>query len=171
MSSVVFHGKSDIPEVVALRQSETVLEFVRRAHGTADVEIACIGVRDADEDLELEAVLIDVAADGEHIHHSRKCRHIAVSVRYGGHPSRSREFKPHTTVGKVLQWAEKEYGIPPDQRGQFRLKLPNVQEYLENDELLGELVTGAPCELKLDLVRTEQNAGARREPRSAATPR
>lgn len=159
MAKVVFHGKSEIPEIVDLRLGESVQDFVCRVHGSAEIEIACVGIRDSDDDLELAAIVVEVVRDGDHLHHSRRCREIAVTVRYAGLPTHRRDFKPHATVGKVLRWAEGVYDIPPDQRGQFRLKLPNVQGYLENDELLGELVRDAPCELKLDLVRTEQNAG------------
>lgn len=160
MPKVVFHGKAELPEIFDLQENERVAEFVRRVYGSEEVEISCVGIRDADDDLELDVILVEAIQDGEHLHHSRTCRHIAVTVRYGGPPYKQHDFKPYTSVGKVLAWSEEKYEIPKDQWGQFRLKLPNAQEYLENDELLGDLVREEPCELRVDLVRTEQNAGS-----------
>lgn len=161
--AVVVHGIDTVPVILEVRADQSgrkMLEEVRDRGLGIDLATASVAVRDAEELIDLDVALSVAARPGDHLYvHRHECRRVHVDVRFAG-ATKGREFTAQTSVGLVLKWAEREFEIVRDQRGQYRLKLPNANEYLDNDILLGELVTEKPCTLRVDLVRAEQNAGA-----------
>ena len=161
---LVIHGLAVVPEVVEVRDGETSRELFERLRGKGheiDLAVAVLSERDKDGDIDSTVVLIEFLDEGAHVHvrhRDRHCDKIDLRVRFGKE-TKSRHVRVNSTVGKALEWAASEFGIIPSQRAQYRLKLPTATEYLDNDALFGELVTSPPCELAVDLVRFEQNAG------------
>ena len=160
--SILIHGLRPAAEIVEVFPAETAAGLLRRLkeHGhEIDLDVAILSFRDADDDLRSDVVLVEILESGSHVHIHHHCPRINVEVRFPPH-AKTHEFRANKTIGKILAWAEHEFGIIPGQRGQYRLKLPTAIEYLDNDLHVGELVKQPPCELRVDLVRIEQNAGS-----------
>jgi len=160
---IVVHGLDPVPQIVDIGPAERGSDLLARLLEESRVVTAdlALQLRDADEEIDLNIVLAVAVREGDHLYvHKHKCREIDVDVRFAGHSPKAHKFSASATIGRVLSWAEREFEIIPAQRGQYRLKLSDVSEYLDNDLLLGEIVTKEPCSLRVDLVRAEQNAGA-----------
>lgn len=164
-SAFVVHGIDAVPRITHVSADDTAEQMLDalREQGFSIEPAATIAVADTDEEIDPDSALSVVVQDGAHLFvYQHACKRLHVDIRFGG-ASKSREFRASDTVGRVLSWAEREFEIVSAQRGQYRLKLPTANEYLDNDLMLGEVVNTEPCELRVDLVRAEQNAGAAAE--------
>lgn len=82
-----------------------------------------------------------------HVHRHRR---ILVTVNYSD-KSPSKEFTPGTTVRRVKEWAEKEFGIKDDDTIEYALQLCGSQVKPPESTHVGTLVKGECRDLCFDL--------------------
>ncbi len=84
-----------------------------------------------------------------HVHH---CRHIAVTVHFGGKSKRHR-FLPNTTIGVASEWARRKFHFDPAVAGEYVLQLVGSPVQPRSDEHLGNLVRGDVCGIEFNIVK------------------
>jgi hypothetical protein len=120
------------PELIEVEESITVEELIVRHGNEGDRAWA----RDGDE-LIVTEIVVDIVEERSHIHVGPHAK-IDVTVRYET-GDKSKEYKPGTKVQTVLDWARGDDGfnVPPNQRGELGLFLPDSKEPLDPDEVIG----------------------------------
>lgn len=161
---LVVHGLGDAPEIVEVLETDAVaslIEKLRPRHLDLPVDEVAVFALDTDVALATDVILKDAVGDGGHVHIPKHCRRVHATIRFVSAPEpKVGDFPSSWTVGKLRDWAADAFGIVHDQWADYRLKSPGADDYLPNADLLGEVVTREPCELLVDLVRAEHNAGS-----------
>ena len=138
----------EVLEVVALEQGLRVEELLL-FRGEEEEPVAAEIIINADYPCERR----------HHLHHKSE---VEVSIFYQSKDHRH-AFRRHTTVGHVLIWAIKVFGIDPTMAGEFDLTLHGSKDALPESEHIGHLTGKNTC-LELDLVRGDIANGASRKP-------
>ncbi|ESX08537.1 hypothetical protein X768_22600 [Mesorhizobium sp. LSJC265A00] len=120
--------------------------ILRAAHGRPGFEKAHLFERDNEETL---TGIGDRRAISILVH---RCRRVAVQVNYDG-DTKSREFSPAVTILRVLQWAVSKRGFNLDDNtaAKANLMLPDADQPLPKDAMLGIYIKHPGCSLTLDL--------------------
>jgi hypothetical protein len=126
-----------------------VLEIMAREHGLRVEELLLFREGD-DEPVETELVIdADYPCNCRHyVHHKNE---IEVVAFYQSKTHRH-AFRRHQTVGHVLIWAIKVFGVDPTMASEFDLTLHGGKDALPESEHIGHLAHHHKC-LELDLVR------------------
>jgi len=116
-------------------------------------------IEDADDPLDGNVCVKDALGDGRHLHHSRRCRRLTVTVRYGG-DTKERVFPPAATIQRVFQWAtgNKGFDLSKAERAKHELGVCGSGVIAERREHVGSLA-GPDCSLCLDLAPKERFEG------------
>ena len=131
--------------VVPITEGMVLVEVIRtKLELAADVHLF---ERDRDEPL-------------RHHPHGRKhirvvghrCHQVKLEVRYD-HDTKHHHFPPSATVFRALQWAVSKHGfnLDPMAAAKANLILPDADQPLPRDDVLGKHVTGDHCTLVVDL--------------------
>jgi hypothetical protein len=102
-----------------------VAEGARVAELIVDLEPGHrVWLEEAEEPLELEAILIEVGVKHRSRVHATRCHRIDVGVRYNGE-TKTREFPPAAVIESVFAWAVGPHGfnLSEGEHGDFTLKL------------------------------------------------
>ncbi len=86
------------------------------------------------------------------LHHSR-CRHVHVAVRYAGRPI-ERAFGPGSTLARIKDWAEREFGIDAVDAAELSLQLAGSTDRPDETTHVGSLVNCPDCRVVFDLLPT-----------------
>ena len=92
--------------------------------------------------------------------HVHRCKHIAVSVTFGGETV-ERRFSPATTIARVKRWAaENEFGMTAEDAGEHVLQIKGSNERPAPGTHLGALAVFPACQLAFDLVPDQRINGS-----------
>ena len=83
-----------------------------------------------------------------HLHH---CKHVTVGVRFGGCTEEHR-FRPATTIGRIRQWAGRQFGMKAGDIAEHVLQIVGSNEQPDMDTHVGALVQHPNCSIVFDLV-------------------
>lgn len=86
------------------------------------------------------------------LHHSR-CRHVHVVVRYAGRPA-ERSFGPGSTLTRIKDWAEREFGIGAVDAAELSLQLSGTTDRPDETVHVGSLAKCPDCRVVFDLLPT-----------------
>ena len=154
----IYIHRSETTELALIEVEEkTSIRELAKAHGG---EGASVWLEDEEEGLELDAVLTEVdVTERSHIHVSKKCKRITVTVRYGG-DERLKEFAPGATIAKVFKWAtgKKGFDLTATERAKHTLGICGTNTEPDKSEHVGSLANPA-CTLCLDLAPKERFEG------------
>ena len=131
--------------VVPITEGMVLVEVIRtKLESAADVHLF---ERDRDEPL-------------HHHPHGRKhirvighrCHQVKLEVRYD-HDTKHHHFPPSATVFRALQWAVSKHGfnLDPMAAAKANLILPDAEQPLPREDVLGKHVKGDHCTLVVDL--------------------
>jgi hypothetical protein len=131
--------------VVPIAEGMVLVEVIRaKLESAADVHFF---ERDRDEPL-------------HHHPHGRKhirvvghrCHQVKLEVRYD-HDTKHHHFPPSATVFRALQWAVSKHGfnLDPMAAAKANLILPDAEQPLPREDVLGKQVKGDHCTLVVDL--------------------
>jgi hypothetical protein len=142
-------------KLIEVEERISVKEFAETQVG----EGASLWIEDEEESLEQEAVLIEVVEERGHVHVSKKCKKIAVSVRYAG-DTKLKEFAPGASIARVFKWATGKDGfdLTPTERAKHTLGICQTNTEPDKSEHVGSLA-GSDCTLCLDLAPKERFEG------------
>lgn len=154
----IYIHRSETTELTLTEVEETItVRELAEAHGG---DGATVWLEDEEESLELDAVLIEVdVTERSHVHVSKKCKKIAVTVRYAGKPL-LKEFAPGATIAKVFKWAtgKKGFDLTATERAKHTLGICGTNTEPDKSEHVGSLA-GPDCTLCLDLAPKERFEG------------
>ena len=145
------------PKLVDVSAEWTVTEVVSNFGSDGEG----LWMEDIDEELAPDSVLHQVGVK-EHSHlHRHRCREVEVTVR---HIDRElpREFRPATTVSRVLRWALGPEGFDIPQREHPEFEFLGCADGLAvpNDVHVGSITEGDhPCHACLSLVKKHNPQG------------
>lgn len=153
----IYIHRSETTELKLIEVEETisVKEFAEAQVGDG----ASVWIEDKEEGLDLEAVLSEVVSERGHVHVSKKCKRIAVSVRYAG-DTKLKEFAPGATIARVFKWATGKHGfdLTATERAKHTLGICGTNTEPDKSEHVGSLA-GPDCTLCLDLAPKERFEG------------
>ncbi|ANK95502.1 MULTISPECIES: hypothetical protein [Rhizobium] len=135
------------PNIETLKIDKDDLDAVLKvARGVAGFERAHVFERDSDE---LLTGIGDRRAITLLVH---RCRHIAVTIRYGGE-THEREFSPAATVLRILHWAVGKHGFNLDDNAAAKANLivQGSDQPLPKDVMIGRFAAHPGCGVALDL--------------------
>lgn len=107
---------------------------------------------DAHEPVDIELTLAVLEIERHRHIHAHHCRHIAVTVHYGGKSKRHR-FSPNSTVGVATDWARAKYHLDPAISAEFVLQIVGSVVQPRSDQHLGDVVPTNVCSIEFDLVK------------------
>ena len=137
---------------------QEIVEVAAKQGGFSPVG-AFLFLEDKETPLNLELV-IDETYDRTQIHHVHRAKTIEVIVFYE-QGDKKRSFSPSNTVGRVLAWAVKAFGIDPEKAPEMKLALHGTETPLDNADHIGRFVPHHhENRLKLDLIRPVVPNGA-----------
>jgi hypothetical protein len=154
----IYLHRSETTELQLIEVEETI--SVRELAETHDGAGASVWLEDEEGDLELEVTLVEAGIkERGHVHVSKKCKKIAVRVRYKGDPL-VKEFAPSATIAKVFKWAtsDKGFGLTPTERAKHTLGICGTTTEPDKSEHVGSLAN-PDCTLCLDLAPKERFEG------------
>lgn len=143
-------------QLIEIEETISVREFAE-THGGAG---ASVWLEEEGESLELEVTLVEAGIkQRSHVHVSKKCKKIAVRVRYKGDP-KVKEFAPSATIAKVFKWATSKegFGLTDTERAKHTLGLCGTNTEPDKSEHVGSLAD-PDCTLCLDLAPKERFEG------------
>lgn len=154
----IYIHQNETTELALIEVKETIsVGELARAHGG---EGARVWIEDEEESLESDAVLIEVGViERSHVHVSKKCKKVAVTIRYAGE-TRLKEFAPGATIAKIFRWATGKdgFGLTPTERAKHTLGICGTNTEPDKSEHVGSLA-GLDCKLCLDLAPKERFEG------------
>lgn len=139
------------PKRLQLELEATVADLLKAAHANGEIEPGgemLVFLEDEDEPLHHSRKLGDCAVQERAFIHCHKCRHISVTVNYNG--TKEKKFAPSATVGRVLKWALKEFGLSGQDAEDKVLRTDAKGQPLEPGTHIGTLVARS-CSLALYL--------------------
>jgi hypothetical protein len=155
MQIYIHRGETTELTLVEVEETITVRELAQ-AHGGNGADV---WLQDEEGSLELDLVLTEVEiTERSHVHISKKCKKISVTVRYG--EPLTKEFAPSATIAKVFRWATGEHAfkLTPTERAKHTLGICGTNTAPDRSEHVGSLA-GPDCTLCLDLAPTERFEG------------
>lgn len=90
--------------------------------------------------------------------HIHRCRRVEVSVNFNA-AQQLHEFPPAATVGRVKQWAVREFGLPKVDATEHTLQICGSAIRPDEDTHIGSLVQYPDCSLCFDLVPKQRIEG------------
>lgn len=163
---VFIHSEAKTPRAVEAMPGETIQQVLERADVTLDTDTAVfvgehagclttLGEEDGREDSHHPVNPHDPIESagvkhGEHVH-CHRCRHIEISVNYGGR-TKHHGFSPATTVAVATRWAKSKFSLTDTDAITFVLQFCNCERRPRANQHLGELTKFPECKLCFDLV-------------------
>ncbi len=153
-----------IGEVALIRvpHGATVREVIRKAKTECRIEAReeeiIVLVEDKDEDVPLDAKLIDVGIRHRHRVHLHRCRRVEVSVNFNS-ATKKRAFSPSATIAKIKRWADKEFGLKGVDATEHALQICGTDKRPDLDVHVGSLVQYPHCQICFDLVPKQRVEG------------
>lgn len=92
-------------------------------------------------------------AHGPKVLHRSRCRHVHVVVRYAGRPV-ERAFGPGSTLIRIKDWAEREFGIDAVDAAELALQIVGTTDRPDASTHVGSLARCPDCRVVLDLLPT-----------------
>lgn len=150
-------------QVIEVPENGTVNDIVNLAKTlgfqvSADQE-PLVMLEDSDETLELNTNLISAGIANRSRIHVHRCRRIEILVNFQNRNAR-RPFPPSATVGRVKNWAAREFGLEGVDAAEHVLQICNSIERPAEDIHIGSLVRFPNCSLCFDLVPKERIEGS-----------
>jgi hypothetical protein len=160
----LFVQGEEIADITLIRvaQDSTIREVIRKAKDecgiSASEEEILLLVEDQDEELILDAKLIEVGIAHRHRIHCHRCRRVEVAVNFNG-ATKARAFSPSTTVGKIKRWADDEFGLKGVDATEHALQICGTSTRPDLDVHVGSLVQHPNCQVCFDLVPKKRVEG------------
>lgn len=153
-----------IGEVALIRvpHDATIREVILKTKSDCGIEaqeeeiIALI--EDGDEEILLNAKLIEVGIGHRHRVHFHRCRRVEVSVNFNG-VTKKQPFSPSTTIAKIKRWADDEFGLKGVDATEHALQICGTNKRPDLDVHVGSLVQYPDCQICFDLVPKKRVEG------------
>ena len=113
---------------------------------------------DRDEEIVLDAKLIEVGIDHRHRVHFHRCRRVEVSVNFSG-ATKKQSFSPSATIAKIKRWADDEFRLKGVDATEHALQICGTNKRPDLDVHVGSLVQHPHCEICFDLVPKKRVEG------------
>lgn len=160
----IFVQGEGITEVALIRvpPDATVREVIVKTKADCGIEareeeiIALI--EDSDEEIVLDAKLIDVGIGQRHRVHFHRCRRVEVSVNFNG-ATKKQSFSPSATIAKIKRWGDDEFGLKGIDATEHALQICGTNKRPDLDVHVGSLVQCPHCEICFDLVPKKRVEG------------
>jgi hypothetical protein len=153
-----------IGEVALIRvpRDATVREVIVKTRAECGIEVQeeeiIALIEDGDEEIVLDAKLIEVGISHRHRIHFHRCRQVEVSVNFNG-ATKKRPFVPSATIAKIKRWADDEFGLKGVDATEHALQICGTDKRPDLDVHLGALVQYPHCEICFDLVPKKRVEG------------
>jgi hypothetical protein len=160
----LFVQGEEITDITLIRvaHDSTAREVVRKAKEecgiTAVEEEILVLIEDQDEEIVLDAKLIEVGIGHRHRIHCHRCRRVKVAVNFNG-ATKSRDFSPSTTIRKIKRWADDEFGLKGVDATEHALQICGTNTRPDLDVHVGSLVRHPHCQVCFDLVPKKRVEG------------
>ncbi len=157
----LFFQSEGNPEIQLLRVPSdcTVRELIAQAKvQVSGGEAPFLMIEDGEEPLPPEAMLQDAGIGHRHRVHCHRCRRIEVTINFNNQ-SKKHAFSPATTIGKIKQWADKEFHLKGADATEHALQLCGTTTRPNEDLHLGSLVRSPHCQVCFDLVPKKRVEG------------
>ncbi len=160
----LFVQGEEINEVTLIRvpHDATVREVILKTKGECGIEAReeeiIVLVEDQDEEILLDAKLIEVGIRHRHRVHFHRCRRVEVSVNFNG-LTKAQAFSPSATIGKIKRWADDEFGLKGVDATEHALQICGTSTRPDLDVHVGSLVKHPHCQICFDLVPKKRVEG------------
>jgi hypothetical protein len=150
---IFLHTPAGLALVQNLDDTTTIADLIAKA-GLTD---ATAWIENAEDPLELTNLVARVAGDRSHIHVNH-CRHVDVTVNYGG-KQKIRGFAPGATIQAVRQWAVGRDGfeLPVKERPKHEVGVCGTGVIADRNDHVGTVASD--CALCLDLAPKDRFQG------------
>src|SRR5437660_6861298 len=151
----LFVQGEDIGEVALIRvpHDATVREVILKTKTECGVEVReeeiIMLIEDQDEEIVLDAKLIEVGIGHRHRVHLHRCRRVEVSVNFNG-AMKKQPFSPSSTIAKIKRWADDEFGLKGVDATEHALQICGTNTRPDLDVHVGSLVQHPHCEICFD---------------------
>jgi hypothetical protein len=115
-------------------------------------------IEDGDEEIVLDAKLIEVGIGHRHRVHFHRCRRVEVSVNFNG-ATKKRPFAPSRTIAKIKRWADDEFDLKGVDATEHALQICGTSKRPDLDVHVGSLVQYPHCQICFDLVPKKRVEG------------
>jgi hypothetical protein len=160
----LFVQGEEIADITLIRvpQDSSVRDIVRKTREacgiTAVEEEILVLIEDQDQEIPLDAKLIEVGIAHRHRIHCHRCRRVEVAVNFNG-AAKTRPFSPSTTIGKIKRWADDEFGLKGVDATEHALQICGTNMRPDLDVHVGSLVKHPNCQVCFDLVPKKRVEG------------
>ncbi len=160
----LFVQGEEISDITLIRVANdcTIREVVRKAKEICGIsaleEEIIVLVEDQEEEIPLDAKLIEVDIKHRHRVHFHRCRRVEVSVNFNG-LTKAQAFSPSATIGKVKRWADHEFGLRGVDATEHALQICGTSTRPDLDVHVGSLVKHPHCQICFDLVPKKRVEG------------
>lgn len=160
----LFVQGEEIGEVALIRvpHDATVREVILKTKTECGIEASeeeiIVLIEDQDEEIVLDAKLIEIGIGHRHRVHLHRCRRVEVSVNFNG-ATKKRPFSPSTTIVKIKRWADDEFGLKGVDATEHALQICETNKRPDLDTHVGSLVQYPHCEICFDLVPKKRVEG------------
>jgi hypothetical protein len=109
-------------------------------------------LEDADEPVDVAVTIEEIAKKGPVKVHLHRCRHVEVSVSFGGRTA-SKRFGPGATIARIKRWAaEHEFHMTPGDAAEHLLQIKETTTRPSPSTHVGTLVKCPNCAIAFDLI-------------------
>ena len=160
----LFVQGEEIAEITLIRVAhdstvrEVILKVKEECGVSAREEEILLLIEDQDEDLILDAKLVEVGIAHRHRVHCHRCRRVDVSVNFNG-VTKIQAFPPSATIGKIKRWADDEFGLKGVDATEHALQICGTSTRPDDDVHVGSLVQHPHCQICFDLVPKKRVEG------------
>lgn len=133
---------------------KTKAEFGIEGH---EEEIIAL-IEDGDEQIVLDAKLIEVGIGHRHRMHFHRCRRIEVAVNFNS-ATKTQSFSVSTTIAKIKRWADDQFGLKGVDATEHALQICGTPKRPDLDVHVGSLVQYPHCQICFDLVPKKRVEG------------
>jgi hypothetical protein len=137
---------------------EVILKAKEECGMEAREEEILVLIEDQDEEIVLDAKLIDVGIAHRHRIHCHRCRRVEVTVNFNG-VTKAHDFSPSTTIGKLKRWADDQFGLKGVDATEHALQICGTSTRPDLDLHVGSLVQHPRCQVCFDLVPKKRVEG------------
>jgi len=119
-------------------------------HGGGDAIV--VFVEDADEPVDVVVTVAELSKKGPVKVHFHRCRHVEVSVSYGGQTA-SKRFGPGATIARIKLWAAvHEFRMTPGDAAEHLLQIKGTTDRPSSSTHVGSMVKCPHCAIVFDLI-------------------
>ncbi len=160
----LFVQGEEIDEVALIRvpHDATVREVILKTKAECGIEAReeeiIVLIEDQDEEIVLDAKLMEVGIGHRHRVHFHRCRRVEVSVNFNA-ATKKRPFSPSATIAKIKSWADDEFGLKGVDATEHALQICGTNKRPDLDVHVGSLVQYPHCQICFDLVPKKRVEG------------